>query len=183
MWPKEIKDWTDLITKIILILAAAIAIPKFFYDRNETLARERAQRSLNFVEKFSLSDIRQARKHVSLSWEQFAYALPVLREQGLTPELHKSIIVKSLQANTQLVNEIEEIISLFEEIDFCIEASLCDRRIADMYFCPYSKSFFRLYRPWLEHKRGDLLMESYGRGLERLSNDFISCRSTDKDDG
>jgi hypothetical protein len=57
---------------------------------------------------------------------------------------------------------------LFDELAICVRSKLCDKKSADDFFQPEARSFYCLYKPYVDFMATSYAI-TYGAGMKELA--------------
>lgn len=175
-------DRLEAVSKILLIFgtlaAGAWAVLEYTDKKNEAKVAE----TLGYARRLSSDPLLTAQSRIGTAWYavrdsvRALEATPVAsaeeyakrKRQLVMMVVDKTAVPSSSTLQKGLVSDLDLLIGFFAELQVCIDAGLCDRRIATNYFQPYAKRLYCVHEPFIEWKKSSF-SEGYGDELRKFA--------------
>jgi len=156
-WPQDLINWLELLVKLVLITGALGAIYQYFDVKQE----KRIKETIEQVKALNSGDLNKAQLKLVTTWDK--------HHNKLNDEL---FIISTIEKEN-LNQEIELLISFFNDLQSCIHYEICDACSAQSFLKSSARSFYNLYRPWL--KEQEKTRPNYSSRLEEFVNNGAKC--------
>ena len=164
--------WTqvfDIATKVLVILGGGFTA----YQYHQSLVTARVERTFEYVE--AVSRGKEAKARLAITAELLARQdqLRALREKKLSPkdarQVHAGLVrmlVQDSRGGRGLELELDSLVNLFQEVEICIDRSLCDAGVAQAFLGETGRSLWDNFEPYFIEQR--TLIPNYAAGMEHF---------------
>ena len=166
--------WLDTTTKIVLLVGGLVGGLFTGWQYLESKQAKRVERTFAFFDKLQQGDAAQAREAVSTELRRQLPELARIRATAMTPAaaatVHAQLVsglVHDSHGGRGLSVEIDRLLDHFEQIQVCIEKSLCDGDTARTFLGSYARTLWDNFRPYIVGDQRQAI-PGYGAGLERF---------------
>lgn len=169
---KEFK--IELTIKVIAVLIALFAIPKFYLDNAESRRIAAANASLTLIDEYGQENLQNARLILVGFWFEHRDVIKATHGTDLSDRTY-SLLVRALLSDTDNQHELNrplfQISSFYSRVYHCRESSVCSRTLLDSYFCEQSKAYSSIYGAFFELTGETAGMVEMGQDLRAYSNE------------
>lgn len=176
------REWFDSLVKLLVAVAVVWGGAVSYKEYKARQSEARAARTMEFVEEFYSGEVRAARQRnkrlwmMQLSgWSSFRTAI------GSDPEqvrIRHSILIGQLKAFADRAAGdssesradplgVDTVVLFFQKLKSCLDAKLCNERVANEFFSSYGSNFLGLHYPFVEERRSSLNGD-FAQSLEEL---------------
>jgi hypothetical protein len=152
----RLNGWADLIFKPLALIAIVIGALQYFGARE----RDRVDRSMGFVERFSSGPVGDAQRVIAGELDELEPAVEDYNAAGLNEEGARAahlelvrFVVEESRKGQGLRAEMQTVISFLDAVETCIEARICDGPTARSFFSPYARRLIQNFSPLILERR------------------------------
>jgi hypothetical protein len=135
----------------------------FYNGLTESKKSEKRSNSIEFIQLFNSSELREARLSLSIPWLDIQEQIEIANSVGGISQADKTKLVDSI-VNTSTNNSYQKSIlaidEFYQNVWACNQSSICDGEVADRFFDPYYKSFYCLFGSAIKSSNSKLGLES-----------------------
>lgn len=154
----ETKDAVDLWLKGVGVSFTIIAVIGGLIQFTNLLHQRKVDATTEYVERYGEKEILEARLSLGAAWWRSREQLARLRRTQVTAEEYQlrhrqlvfSVVMPTTANGPSLVEEVSLLVAFFQELHVCVEHGLCDKEAAESFFGEDVRSFYCLYRPYIE---------------------------------
>lgn len=169
-WPQDLINWLELLVKLVLIIGALGAIYQFFDIKQENRIKE----TIVQVKNFNSGNLEKAQLKFVTVWRNNPEYLKKIKEANEKDQdrIHTEVVM-SIVKKENLDQDIELLISFFNDLQACIQYQICDACSAQFFLGSFAKSFYDLHKPWIKKQEDEI--HGYSGRLEEFINDSAKC--------
>lgn len=134
----------SVITIISIIVGGIFAMVQYLEHKKEL----KIKHTLEFVTKFNSDKFMDLREKINNVWNDANPVMVKILTKDKTPEAYEGFVV-ALVKKYKIHSEIDNIMTLFEEIAICSIENICDKQTVNKYFYDDGKIFFRKFYPYV----------------------------------
>lgn len=158
--------------KLVAAAVAIFGVWKYFSDVSLGRELEARSRALAMIERYGGQELREARRELFAFWVSKPDVVAHLGKGAVSERAYGNFIRTAFASDpnaASLQRALYVLAAFFDELDFCIDSAVCDRAMAERYFCPIVGRLAPLYAPALEDLRTRSGYDAYGAGLTSLA--------------
>lgn len=153
-------------------VAVGWGIYVYFEDYADAVKKDRIDKTLDFVDRFSSDRLIEAQARISAAWLKAQDQVQKVRADakntpGMKDEQKRAAVVQlqiSVIQSAKLEPRIWAIIDFYDALWICISAELCDQETANRFFLDYASRFVDLHWAYIDSAK-DIHGKSYAKGL------------------
>jgi hypothetical protein len=155
-----------------------LGVPLLFIEHHLQVERDKSTATLEFVKRYQDAQLASERFVLLAPWMKID--VEAFRRAKPSPRAIQDLVLKLVDSSASSAGQrdmreaIFSIVDFYETLQLCIDADMCDKKLAASYFGEYSTQFYCLYKPYIQKLRKQQNMPSYGRRLEQLAS-TIGC--------
>ncbi len=165
----ELVQLFDIATKVLVIAGGGFTA----WQYHQTIVTARIERTFEYVETLSRGRDAESRLAITTELLNRQRQLRALHEGKLSPndarQVHTNTVrflVRDSRDGRGLALEIDTIANLFQEVQICIEHSLCEAEVAQAFLGETGRNYWNNFEPHFMEQRA--MIPDYGAGLERF---------------
>ena len=181
---KPVSGWqrTESTLRMVSILAVTVSAATASWQYLESRLEKKREKSVDFIQSWQDAEERDAYARLQKAVEPLVEKMgPV--DQNASPE---DALNKKLGAGCWLVTvgtydanqvyetweaDVDSLVQFYSQIDFCVEAELCEPKILTQYFEREVVTFWEYFRPYAMYRR-DNFYPDYGDAIDGLVTTF-----------
>ena len=167
-------DWkksVELALKVIATLVALFGVVKYFVDNDRTHKAQLSSNSLEFIERYSASELLKDRKTVLDFWIENSEYLDALLKHGVRKSIYEdqvyALVLKSKRSD-ELFNSIFRLGNFFDQVHFCKSGSIFNEQMLETYFCESISNFNTGVGVTLSKVRHATSIQTVGQGANEF---------------
>jgi hypothetical protein len=185
----EVEKKSRLMTgmEVAAILGGLVTVAVGYFEYREAQSVEKARRTMEQIAYWENGGARTAYRSLSRAAEEVFAGIPndqlakaKADETGkLSENLRRNIAARVLVSDQHAQDDIDEVVYFFSRLGLCIEAKICDRCSANVFFGDTLTSFLEIFRVAIEARSE--MVPGYGAAMLEMDRDMkkVALRGMD----
>lgn len=163
---RQENDALGRILSYLVALATIVGIPAGLYGYFAGQHVKRVEKTFDFYKSFRSDPVQKQFGLLVARWNAASDKLKTLTDQNNDEEIRE--LATSLVADQEGGTAFEEVLSFFDDLSACVEASLCDRNAAVAVLQKPASQVGSMFGSHILYVRDKYGNEEYGTGVFRI---------------
>lgn len=171
-WRMLAYAWLGMLVRVVLVLGAFFTLFQYLAAQEQS----RLQRAFEMVEMWEEPEYQAAQRALRNRVDELTARYAAILDDQPTANA-RSVVMRKIgqEAMTadggampaqQFREEVDRIVYFLNRIAFCVEGGICSRKVIDVYFADFARSFWTYFAGYVETQRKGA-SPNFARPLER----------------